>query len=75
MDNILYSNDRKRLIFCWSKEKEIQIPKGVKEIGNLAFSGCSALESVIIPKGVTEIGETVHSSFAPLCDPSLSPRA
>jgi hypothetical protein len=32
------------------------IPKGVKSIGNWAFSGCSSLASVVIPEGVTSIG-------------------
>ena len=31
------------------------IPKGVKEIGELAFAGCTSLESIVIPKGVKKI--------------------
>lgn len=65
-DNILYSNDGKRLIFCWSTEKEIQIPKGVKEIGSGAFRCCRNLQSVVIPDSVTEIGKETFSGCSSL---------
>ena len=34
---------------------EAVIPKGVTKIGDYAFDGCTALQSVVIPDGVTEI--------------------
>ena len=42
------------------------IPKGVKEIGNDAFSDCTSLTSVIIPEGVTEIGNNAFSGCTSL---------
>ena len=36
---------------------DVVIPEGVTEIGEVAFLGCSSLESVTIPEGVREIGE------------------
>ena len=40
---------------------EVVIPDCVKEIGKLAFSGCSSLKSIIIPDSVTSIGEGAFS--------------
>ncbi len=34
----------------------VEIPDGVEEIGDHAFSGCTSLASVVIPDGVEEIG-------------------
>lgn len=39
------------------KVKKVIIRKGVKEIGDTAFYGCSSLSSVEIPEGVTKIGD------------------
>lgn len=38
------------------KEKTVQIPKGVTEIAEKAFSDCSSLVELIIPEGVKKIG-------------------
>ena len=44
----------------WYSQREkilnVVIEKGVKNIGNCAFYGCSCLTSVIIPNSVTNIG-------------------
>ena len=60
-NNILYSKNGKRLISCWSEDKNIELPYGVTEIGDRAFRGCKSLQSVVIPDGVTEIGEGAFS--------------
>lgn len=41
--------------FLGSKLQEIQLPEGLKTIGEAAFAGCESLTSIDIPAGVTEI--------------------
>ena len=41
---------------------DVVIPEGVTEIGENAFSGCTALTSVTLPEGVTSIGSSEFSS-------------
>lgn len=54
--------------YAWSDAPEgeqfdpitLEIPKGVSQIGTLAFAGC-ALEKVVIPNSVTVIGDAAFS--------------
>lgn len=39
------------------KLESVELPKGLKRIGNWAFASAESLESIVIPEGVTEIGE------------------
>lgn len=39
----------------------IEIPYGVKEIGNEAFDGCINLQAIVLPNSVTKIGESAFS--------------
>lgn len=42
--------------------RNTKIPKGIKKLGDSAFSGCSELSSISIPESVLEIGrQTFHS--------------
>ena len=45
----LLTKDGKSLVAFLGSAKEYRIPKGVTEIRNWAFSGCSSLTSVVIP--------------------------
>lgn len=55
---VKYSKDWKRLLKAPSELKgEYSIIKGVKVIGNSAFSGCRSLISINIPNSVTNIGD------------------
>ena len=50
------SEDGKTLIECLDKDiKEAIIPNGITNIGDDAFSKCSALQSIDIPNSVTKI--------------------
>ena len=54
-NGVVYDIDKTTLIECPGGIKEYSIPEGVKNIGELAFFGCTGLTSVIIPEGVKSI--------------------
>ena len=58
--NAVYSNDKKRLVYCMSQETSFTIPEGVEVIGEMAFRGKKALKNVIIANSVKEIE---HDAF------------
>lgn len=51
----VYTNDKKRLVYCMSQETSFTIPEGVEVIGEMAFRGKKALKNVIIANSVKEI--------------------
>lgn len=58
--NAVYTNDKKRLVYCMSRETSFTIPEGVEIIGEMAFRGKKALKNVIIANSVKEIE---HDAF------------
>ena len=56
----VYTNDKKRLVYCMSQEPSFTIPEGVEIIGEMAFRGKKALKNVIIANSVKEIE---HDAF------------
>lgn len=56
----VYTNDKKRLVYCMSQEASFAIPEGVEVIGEMAFRGKKALKNVIIANSVKEIE---HDAF------------
>ena len=56
IDGVLYSKDGSVLKQCPGAKMNCKIPDGVTEIGDWAFSFCTALSSITIPDGVTKIG-------------------
>ena len=58
--NAVYTNDKKRLVYCMSQEASFTIPEGVEIIGEMAFRGKKALKNVIIANSVKEIE---HDAF------------
>ncbi|MDE5877030.1 MAG: leucine-rich repeat protein [Muribaculaceae bacterium] len=61
IDNLLISNNG-RLISCLNTDSHVNIPSSVTAIGNYAFSGCEALQSINIPLSVTAIGDYAFSN-------------
>lgn len=51
----VYTNDKKRLVYCMSQEASFAIPEGVEIIGEMAFRGKKTLKNVIIANSVKEI--------------------
>ena len=58
--NAVYTNNKKRLVYCMSQEASFAIPEGVEIIGEMAFRGKKALKNVIIANSVKEIE---HDAF------------
>lgn len=58
--NAVYTNDKKRLVYCMSQKTSFTIPEGVEIIGEMAFRGKKALKNVIIANSVKEIE---HDAF------------
>ena len=56
----VYTNNKKRLVYCMSQETSFTIPEGVEVIGEMAFRGKKALKDVIIANSVKEIE---HDAF------------
>lgn len=56
----VYTNDKKRLVYCMSQEASFAIPEGVEIIGEMAFRGKKALKNVIIANSVKDIE---HDAF------------
>ena len=56
----VYTNDKKRLVYCMSQEASFTIPEGVEIIGEMAFRGKKALKNIIIANSVKEIE---HDAF------------
>ncbi len=50
------------------KITKVKIPGTVKEIGKMAFYGCTALKNIEIPSSVTEIGESAFENTPWLTD-------
>ena len=59
LDNVIFYKPEKRLVsyLSASEEKKYEIPKGIKIIGDSAFSGCKNLEEINIPNSVQSIGK------------------
>lgn len=66
-DNVLYSFDGSKLIFCPAgKAGEVIVPMGVKSLEAGAFGACFKLTAVTLPYGVEEIGDYAFSECGAL---------
>jgi hypothetical protein len=61
--NPLY--DAKKLYLNGELVTDLNIPDGVKKIGQLAFYNCSSLKSIAIPNSVSDIGERAFYGCQP----------
>ena len=63
-DNVLFDKTEKKLI-CYPAGLDAanyEIPQGITEVGDSAFSFCSSLTSVTLPDSVTSIGDAAFSA-------------
>lgn len=58
---VAYTADMKALICCMSDDKEIVIPEGVEEIGDMAFHGDAYLKKITFPSTLKKIGKDAFS--------------
>jgi hypothetical protein len=66
---VLYNKEMTQLLYCPPKAGitgEYKIPDTVTSIGDWAFAGCSALETIVIPASVTSIGKGAFSECTSL---------
>ena len=56
IDGVIYTKDKKTLVFCPRTAKSIVIPDFVQKIGDGAFNSSTNLTHVTIPGNVTDIG-------------------
>lgn len=62
IDGIIYSKDKKSLIFCpTGRQGNIIIPEGVECIASHAFCTCRGIQSVILPQSLKLIGDNAFS--------------
>ncbi|MBR3134277.1 MAG: leucine-rich repeat protein [Clostridia bacterium] len=61
-NNCLLSKDKKTLLFCYSKDKNITISNTVLTLNSFSFKGASKVESVVIPDSVKAINGQVFDS-------------
>ncbi|MBR6752968.1 MAG: leucine-rich repeat domain-containing protein, partial [Clostridia bacterium] len=63
IDGVLFNKTEKKLICypCALTASEYQVPKGIRSIGEQAFSGCDSLTSITLPEGLTRIGDYAYS--------------
>ena len=61
-NNSIYSKNGETLIYCYSKDKKIEIEDGVKVIGEFSFKGATNLEELILPDSVETINAQIFSN-------------
>lgn len=54
-NGILYTKDDKKLIMCYSKEKDIRIPEGMLSISDHSFRQATNAENVTLPDSLVSI--------------------
>lgn len=60
-NGILYTKDDKKLIMCYSKEKDIRIPEGMLSISNFSFMQATNAENVTLPDSLVSIENCAFS--------------
>ena len=71
VDGLLYYKPEKRLVYCPMFQESIDIPQGIKTIGDEAFSGCGSLSGIRLPDSVTSIGDRAFSDCGSLSSITL----
>ena len=72
IDNVLYDKSGKKLLMCpEGRSGTFEVPKGIKEIGENAFSGCGKLTKITLHEGIIRIGDSAFSGCKGLTEMEL----
>lgn len=61
-NNSIYSKNGETLIYCYSKDKKVEIEDGVKVIDEFSFKAATDLEELILPDSVETINAQIFSN-------------
>lgn len=57
IDGIMYNKLEKKIVYCPVSIEEVEIPEGIRAVGDNAFDACDNLKSIVLPDGTKSIGD------------------
>lgn len=69
-DQILFTSDYKRIIYCFCTSNVVDLPITVESIDDYAFSNC-CIQKIVLPSSVKQIGENAFYGCSNLTEISI----